>query len=84
PCQLVASHVCQHWRNVALSTPSLWAAIPILHVRPPYEHVSTLLERSKGLPIDILTDICHPDEGDEDEDSERTSTQTTTTVHLVT
>ncbi|KAF8133312.1 hypothetical protein EV363DRAFT_1416343 [Boletus edulis] len=51
---LAISHVCQHWRNVALSTPSIWTTIVITpEEHPPYEPVSTLLERSKSLPIDI-------------------------------
>ena len=52
--QIVVSHVCRHWRNVAFSTPSLWTSILVtLEARPPYESVLTRLERSKGLPIDI-------------------------------
>ncbi|KAF8133322.1 hypothetical protein EV363DRAFT_1325929 [Boletus edulis] len=51
---LAISHVCQHWRNVALSTPSIWTTIVVTpKERPPYEPVSKLLERSKSLPIDI-------------------------------
>ncbi|KAF8840611.1 hypothetical protein BDN67DRAFT_968302 [Paxillus ammoniavirescens] len=70
PFQIVASHVCQHWRNVAFSTPSLWTYIAVSPcARPPYEHVSTLLERSKSLPIDILVD-CEPPDRDEDSVSE--------------
>lgn len=60
PFQIVVSHVCHHWRNVALSTPSLWTTIVVgSDDRPPYQHVPTLLERSKGLPIDIYID-CNP------------------------
>ncbi|KAF8441057.1 hypothetical protein L210DRAFT_3539010 [Boletus edulis BED1] len=51
---LPISHVCQHWRNVALSTPSIWTTIVVTPgEHSPYEPVSTLLERSKSLPIDI-------------------------------
>ena len=58
--QIVISHVCRHWRNVALSTPSLWTNIEVApEARPPYESVSTRLERSKGLPIDIYVN-CGP------------------------
>ena len=52
--QIVVSHVCRHWRNVALSTPSLWTCIKVTpEVRPPYEYISTRLERGKALPIHI-------------------------------
>ncbi|KAF8432691.1 hypothetical protein L210DRAFT_3650159 [Boletus edulis BED1] len=55
PFTLAVSHVCWHWRNVALSTPSLWTTIPVpREARSPYPRVSTLLERSKNLPIDII------------------------------
>ena len=58
--QIVVSHVCRHWRNVAISAPSLWTRIDVtLEARPLYESVSTRLERSKGLPIDIHVN-CEP------------------------
>ncbi|KAF8423689.1 hypothetical protein L210DRAFT_954404 [Boletus edulis BED1] len=54
PFAFVVSYVCQHWRNVALSMPSLWTTIVVTpEERPPYERISTLLERSKNHPIDI-------------------------------
>ncbi|KAH7885048.1 hypothetical protein F5I97DRAFT_1928465 [Phlebopus sp. FC_14] len=63
PFQVVVSHVCRHWRNVALSTPSLWTQINVLCIeRPPFERVSTLLERSKSLPLDIRIDWEPPDD----------------------
>ncbi|KAF9220274.1 hypothetical protein BS17DRAFT_787845 [Gyrodon lividus] len=66
PFQIVVSHVCQHWRNVALSTPALWTSLVVFRkARPPYEQVSTLLERSKSLPIDIFID-CELQDHDED------------------
>ncbi|KAI9464351.1 hypothetical protein HD554DRAFT_2175164 [Boletus coccyginus] len=64
PFRIVVSHVCRHWRNIAFSTPSLWTTISVpAEERPPYEFASTLLERSKGLPIDIYID-CEPREYD--------------------
>ena len=63
PClsfQIVASHVCCHWRNIAFSTPSLWTTIEVApEARPPYKPVSTRLGRSKGLPIHIFVN-CVP------------------------
>ena len=68
PFQIVVSQVCHHWRNVALSTPSLWTTIDVApESRPPYLSVSTLLERSKGLPIDIYIDCEPPDSEDSTE-----------------
>ncbi|KIK81346.1 hypothetical protein PAXRUDRAFT_761602 [Paxillus rubicundulus Ve08.2h10] len=70
PFQIIVSHVCRHWRSVAFSTPSLWTYIAVPPcARSPYEHVSTLLERSKSLPIDIFID-CEPRDRDEDSVSE--------------
>ncbi|KAF8132839.1 hypothetical protein EV363DRAFT_1430813 [Boletus edulis] len=67
PFTLAVSHVCRHWRNVALSTPSLWTDIVVTpEERPPYELVSTLLERSKSLPIDITVNYGDLDEYKDD------------------
>ena len=55
PFSIVVSHVCRHWRNVALSTPSLWTTIVVGSA--PYELESSLLERSKSLPVDIYANF---------------------------
>ncbi|KAH0832320.1 hypothetical protein J3R83DRAFT_13332 [Lanmaoa asiatica] len=69
PFPVVVSHVCRHWRNIAFSTPSLWTTIVVPpEARPPYEPVSLLLERSKGVPIDIYIS-CDPDEHEVDCDA---------------
>lgn len=69
PFPIVVSHVCRHWRNIAFSTPSLWTTIVVpSEARPPYEFESTLLERSKSLPVDIYIN-CEPDD-DDDSDSD--------------
>ncbi|KIJ61105.1 hypothetical protein HYDPIDRAFT_42886 [Hydnomerulius pinastri MD-312] len=63
PFQILVSHVCKHWRTVALSTPSLWTSIEVsARERPPYERVSILLERSGGLTLDIRIDCEMPDD----------------------
>lgn len=70
--QIVVSHVCRHWRNVAFSTPSLWTTIEVgPEARPPYQYESTLLQRSKGLPIDIYVD-CEPREDENHTESDAT------------
>ncbi|KAL1947452.1 hypothetical protein VTO73DRAFT_14413 [Trametes versicolor] len=43
------THVCQHWRDVALHAPGLWTHVG--HTSP--EGVKTYLRRSKELPLDI-------------------------------
>ncbi|KAG2359640.1 hypothetical protein BDR07DRAFT_1414502 [Suillus spraguei] len=67
--EVLISHVCHHWRMVALNTPSLWTEIDVSPLdSPPFERVQILLERSKSLPIDIRID-CEPPDDDEEEDS---------------
>lgn len=69
PFEVLISHVCHHWRMVALNTPSLWTEIDVSPLdSPPFERVQVLLERSKSLPIDIRID-CEPPEDEEEEDS---------------
>ncbi|KAG1749295.1 hypothetical protein EDB19DRAFT_182219 [Suillus lakei] len=68
PFEVLISHVCHHWRLVALNTPSLWTTIDVSPLdSPPFERVQTLLGRSKSLPIDIHID-CEPPDDDEEED----------------
>ncbi|KAG6379301.1 hypothetical protein JVT61DRAFT_11756 [Boletus reticuloceps] len=62
PFPIVVSHVCRHWRSVAFATLSLWAKIVVTSgASPPYELVSTQLERSKDSPLDIFIN-CEPRE----------------------
>lgn len=73
--EVLISHVCHHWRTVALNTPSLWTKIDVSPLdSPPFERVQILLGRSKSLPIDIHIDCEPPDDDEEDysgsEDSE--------------
>ncbi|KAG6807680.1 hypothetical protein H0H92_006723, partial [Tricholoma furcatifolium] len=43
------SHVCSHWRNVALRTPNLWANIPIEST----EWAAEMLRRSTSTPLTL-------------------------------
>jgi hypothetical protein len=57
PVEILISHVCQHWRNVAISVPSLWSFFrhEIAHMTcESKERLQTYLERSKPCPIDLL------------------------------
>lgn len=68
------SHVCSRWRQVAVSYPEFWTSMRIMtprRIKNPPALVSTILERSKGLPLQgifgpvdlniapILSDNCH-------------------------
>ncbi|KAG6827688.1 hypothetical protein H0H92_010757, partial [Tricholoma furcatifolium] len=52
------SHVCFHWRKVAISTPHLWSTIFIQGheycVVDPKDRALAMLQRSKGSPLSVL------------------------------
>ncbi|KAG9314915.1 hypothetical protein JVU11DRAFT_4023 [Chiua virens] len=52
PIEVQLSHVCSRWRQVALSTPSLWTTIrvPILHKEIA---VRTYFQRCQQCPLDV-------------------------------
>lgn len=50
------SHICQHWRDVALGCPSLWAGI--LFEQPSW--VEEMLKRSKMVPLVLKGNITNP------------------------
>lgn len=76
PFAVFVSHVCRHWRHVALSTPSLWTTIAFPQLaRPPYKLQSMLLERSQGLPVDIYV------QGQFDDSSNRLSSMLIPEIH---
>jgi F-box-like len=47
------THVCTHWRRVALEDPSLWTTIPFSNLR----WANEMLERSKMAPLTVMTDL---------------------------
>ncbi|EED83669.1 predicted protein [Postia placenta Mad-698-R] len=58
---LRAASVSRAWRQLVLSTPSLWTTIHVsLPYRPPITILSTMLERSRALTLDIDIDWVHP------------------------
>lgn len=55
--EVLVSHVCQHWRDIALHTPSLWTSIhfrTVVH----QERAKQYLARSQRALIDIIVDTC--------------------------
>ena len=45
PPQLVVSHVCSHWRSVALHTPELWSDTQLYYKTNDSSHLIRLLQR---------------------------------------
>ncbi|KAH9978238.1 hypothetical protein BGW80DRAFT_800651 [Lactifluus volemus] len=52
PPWLAVTHVCQRWRNAALSCPSLWVDI----ISTNFRWTEVMLERSRDVPIQITVD----------------------------
>lgn len=66
PFQILASHVCRHWREVALQSHTLWTALEF--VAPArFDKLEAYIQRSEGLPLDIFIDCTIPD-GETEED----------------
>ena len=62
--EVLVSHVCRHWRQVALDTPSLWTTIH-LRLKCHMDRSRIYLSRKKHKLIDILVDTCAEDEYEE-------------------
>lgn len=56
PNLIAITHVCQHWRSVALAYPALWTKIRVQDRTSP-EWIETLLSRSGDLPLHIDLEI---------------------------
>ncbi|KAG5654266.1 hypothetical protein H0H81_005512 [Sphagnurus paluster] len=65
PFQVLVSHVCKHWRVVALESPVLWTKLNFGEGAP-FEKSKTWIQRSKGLPLDISIDCTIPEENEHD------------------
>lgn len=55
--EVLVSHVCRLWRDIALNTPALWTRIDFDDEITPYEMSQVYLERSKNAPLDISIDV---------------------------
>ncbi|CEL56415.1 hypothetical protein RSOLAG1IB_07801 [Rhizoctonia solani AG-1 IB] len=53
--QHIASHVCTHWRNIAIGTPGLWKFIHVLGL--PNEYTALCIARSGNTLLDVLVDM---------------------------
>ncbi|KAI0785268.1 hypothetical protein C8Q75DRAFT_776626 [Abortiporus biennis] len=77
PFEILVSHVCKRWREVALEVPTLWTTIDFAEGEP-YERTQVYLERSKSALIDIsidVTDDPHDSSDSEEEDEEDSKRQ---------
>jgi F-box-like len=75
PFQVLVSHVCQHWREIALESPVLWTKLTFTD-GPPFEKSIAWIQRSKGSPLDISIDCTIPENDDyahDDQDSDSES-----------
>ncbi|TFY82957.1 hypothetical protein EWM64_g1054 [Hericium alpestre] len=66
--QIPISHVCRHWRNIALHLPELWTSIVIHRGHKHLERVDAFLQRSKSLPLDMVIRWCPRCYENEDEE----------------
>ncbi|VDC00005.1 unnamed protein product [Peniophora sp. CBMAI 1063] len=64
PFEIVASHTCQRWRDIALITPNLWTYVDFSEGSD-FGRSKTYLERSRDAPLDIIID-CTELPGDRD------------------
>jgi hypothetical protein len=65
--QVLVSHVCRHWREVALNSHTLWTTLDFDNVLQ-LERSKAFIERAHGLPLIIHIDCAIPDEYEEEEE----------------
>ncbi|EIM85812.1 uncharacterized protein STEHIDRAFT_98008 [Stereum hirsutum FP-91666 SS1] len=61
--QILVSHVCRRWRDVAIQSPHLWTELDFTD-GPPFDKAKTYIQRSKECPLDIDIDCTDPEEDD--------------------
>ncbi|KAG9039730.1 hypothetical protein FRB95_007157 [Tulasnella sp. JGI-2019a] len=54
----LVSQICSAWRKVALSTPAIWRHLYVVD-ETPVEMITTWLDRSKAVPLDIDISLDH-------------------------
>lgn len=54
----VFTHVCQHFRSVAIATPSLWTTIQVTCCSTTSTRVEAYCQRSGSAPLDIRVIVC--------------------------
>ncbi|KAG6903132.1 hypothetical protein C0995_004679 [Termitomyces sp. Mi166 len=69
PFQVLVSHVCRHWREVAIETPELWTMLTFTEGAP-FEKSRIWIQRAKGGPLDIEIDYTFSDDEDDDDDDD--------------
>ncbi|KAJ3747298.1 hypothetical protein DFH05DRAFT_1540934 [Lentinula detonsa] len=67
PFQVLVSHVCRHFREVAIESPLLWTTLHF-QAGTSLERAQTWLERSKGHPLQIEMDCTTPEDEDGEEE----------------
>ena len=66
PFQILVSHVCHRWREVALESYILWTTLDFTN-RLRLEQARMYIARSGGLPLNILIDCTFPENVDEED-----------------
>ena len=66
PFQILVSHVCHRWREVALESHILWTTLDFTY-RLRLEQARMYIARSGGLPLNILIDCTFPEHVDEED-----------------
>jgi hypothetical protein len=60
PFQVLVSHICRHWREIALESPILWTKLTFTEGAP-FEKSKAWIQRSKSSPLEITIDCTVPD-----------------------
>ncbi|KAF8817030.1 hypothetical protein BYT27DRAFT_7204821 [Phlegmacium glaucopus] len=64
--QVLASHVCQHWREVALNLHDLWTRLNFEDTLQ-LDKTKAFIDRSQGLPLKIFIDCALREDVDEED-----------------